>query len=99
MKVAKIPVYPPNTNMLFAKTTAEWWYLRAGGEPVVTTLPHEQSFTSNLSRSFSICTLRNSNQRLEISENLSFTIKKQFQETKTTNFLGSEIKHGAHAFE
>jgi drug/metabolite transporter (DMT)-like permease len=33
-----IPVKPPKTNILAAKTTAEWLYLGAGGLPVVTTL-------------------------------------------------------------
>jgi hypothetical protein len=33
-----IPVKPPKTNILVAKTTAEWLYLGAGGLPVVTTL-------------------------------------------------------------
>ena len=33
-----IPVKPPKTNIMVAKTTAEWLYLGAGGLPVVTTL-------------------------------------------------------------
>ena len=33
-----IPVKPPKTNILVAKTTAEWLYLGAGWLPVVTTL-------------------------------------------------------------
>jgi len=28
----------PNTNMLLPYTTAEWWYLGAGGVPVVNAL-------------------------------------------------------------
>jgi hypothetical protein len=38
INIIVIPVKPPKTNILVAKTTAEWLYLGAGGLPVVTTL-------------------------------------------------------------
>jgi len=40
--------------LMWVLTTAEWWYLGAGGVPVPSARPHDFSFTSNLSKSFNI---------------------------------------------
>ena len=67
--------------MLFAKTTAEWWYRGAGDVPDVTTRPHELSLISKRSKSFSMRFLKN---------NKGFTsLKKVFLRNDTPKTTGT----------